>query len=337
MPLTYDNTGGTTVSEATRVFDTPQDWTQHGIKGLLIWFYGDTDNDAAQIYVKIDDTRISYGGDADNLARIPWQLWYIDLAGMDVSRVRELTIGIEGSGSGMIFIDDVMLSPYERQVVTPVEPDEANLVAHYAFDGNTNDSTGAHPGTAVGNPPFVDGAIGQAVRLNGTGDYVELTGYKGVLGANPVTVTAWVNTTSTVTGAIMGWGANVAGQRFGFRIDAGRLRFEHQGGNVQGDSIVNDGAWHHVAVTIQANATVSYPEVILWLDGQDDTRVTTDPDAFNLTADLDARIGSRPSVDDRFFMGDIDEVYIYERALSQGEVAWLAGRTQPFDTSAVEQ
>jgi hypothetical protein len=222
-------------------------------------------------------------------------------------------------------------------LVTPAEPDAANLVAHYALDGDTSDSTGAHPGTAVGNPPFVEGKIGQAIRLNGTGDYVDLVGFKGILGANPVTVAAWINTTNTETGAIMGWGANVAGQRFGFRIDVGRLRFEHQGGNVQGDSTVNDGAWHHVAVTIQANATVSYPEVILWLDGQDDTRVTTDPDLFNLTADLDARIGSRPSVDDRFFMGDIDEVYIYDKALSQGEIAWLAGRTQPFDTPAASE
>ena len=65
--------------------------------------------------------------------------------------------------------------------------------------------------------------------------------------------------------------------------------------------------------------------------------MTTDPDPFDLTADLDARIGSRPSADDRFFMGDIDEVYIYDRALSQAEVAWLAGRTQPFDTSADSQ
>jgi hypothetical protein len=30
-------------------------------------------------------------------------------------------------------------------------------------------------------------------------------------------------------------------------------------------------------------------------------------------------------------MGEIDELYIYERVLSQAEIAYLAGRTQPFD------
>jgi hypothetical protein len=30
-------------------------------------------------------------------------------------------------------------------------------------------------------------------------------------------------------------------------------------------------------------------------------------------------------------MGEIDELRIYDRALSQAEIAYLAGRTQPFD------
>jgi hypothetical protein len=34
---------------------------------------------------------------------------------------------------------------------------------------------------------------------------------------------------------------------------------------------------------------------------------------------------------DRFFIGSIDEVRIYRRALSAGEVAWLAGRRAAFE------
>jgi hypothetical protein len=111
MPLAYDNIGGITVSEATRTFDTAQDWSQHGVKGLLIWFYGGADNDAAQMYVKIDGVKVLYDGDAANLAQTSWQTWTVDLTGMDVGSVRELTIGIEGSGTGMILIDDILLSP----------------------------------------------------------------------------------------------------------------------------------------------------------------------------------------------------------------------------------
>jgi len=178
----------------------------------------------------------------------------------------------------------------------------------------------------------VEGKNGQAINLRGLADYVEVTGYKGVLGSSAVTVSAWIKTRSTETGAIVGWGPNVAGQRFGFRVDAGRLRAEHHGGNVQGDSVVNDNDWHHVAVTVQENATISYPDVILYLDGQDDTRPTIDMDpVFNLTAAEDVNIGRRPASGDRFFMGQIDEVRIASRALTQEEIAWLSGRTKPFD------
>ncbi|MCH7919656.1 MAG: hypothetical protein IIC50_16930 [Planctomycetes bacterium] len=42
-------------------------------------------------------------------------------------------------------------------------------------------------------------------------------------------------------------------------------------------------------------------------------------------------MGRRSSHGDRYFPGSIDEVRIYDRALSDTEVAWLAGRSEPFD------
>jgi hypothetical protein len=231
------------------------------------------------------------------------------------------------------------LYSYDRQLITPVEPGTAGLQAHYEFEGNTNDSSGnARHGAGMGTT-FVAGKIGQAVNLDGL-DYVEITGYKGILGSNAVTVTAWIRTSSTgttdtgldSTNAIVGWGPDVAGERFGFRVDAGRLRAEHAGGNVQGDTLVNDGGWYHVAVTVQENVTISYPDVILYLNGTDDTRPTIDADpVFNITAAEDVSIGRRPASNDRFFMGQIDDVRIYDRALTQEEVTWLAGRIEPFD------
>jgi hypothetical protein len=63
------------------------------------------------MYVKIDGVKVLYDGDAANLAQASWQTWTVDLTGLDVGSVRELTIGIEGSGTGMVFIDDILLSP----------------------------------------------------------------------------------------------------------------------------------------------------------------------------------------------------------------------------------
>ena len=341
MPLYVDNDGGffdidgrsssPTFSEVTREFSPAQDWRVSGLKTLSIMFAGSAGL-SGQLYCKINGTKLLYDGEASNIGSSSWQAWNIDLSGVagNMDRVSELAIGVDGGSSGILYIDAIRLYPGSGDIITPVQPDTANLVAHYAFDGSANDSAGGLHGTLVGAPTFVPGQQGQAISLNTNTvtDYVEMTGYQGILGANPVTVTAWIKTTTDATGAIIGWGPNTAGQRFGFRIDAGRLRTEHHGGNIQGDGPVNDGQWHHVAVTVQANSTVSYPEVQLWLDGLDNTRPTTDPDAYNITADLDVCIGRRPAADDRYFIGEIDDLRIYDRALTAAEIAALAGKTQ---------
>ncbi|MEN6575919.1 MAG: LamG-like jellyroll fold domain-containing protein, partial [Phycisphaerales bacterium] len=65
MPLAYDNTGGVAYSEATRSFDPAQDWTQHGVTTLVLYFRGQITNDPAPLYVKINNTKVSYNNGAD--------------------------------------------------------------------------------------------------------------------------------------------------------------------------------------------------------------------------------------------------------------------------------
>ena len=340
-PLFYDNTAANYSEVTAKVADLKvgPDWAKHGIKALTLRFSGDPNNVPQQMYAKINGAKVPYDGSAEDTRLKGWHMWYVDLAsvGVSLNNITELSVGFERigalGGEGMVLLDAIRLYSYDRQLITPADPGTTGLQVHYEFEGTANDSSGnARHGTIMGNPSFVEGKNGQAINLRGLADYVEVTGYKGVLGSSAVTVSAWIKTRSTETGAIVGWGPNVAGQRFGFRVDAGRLRAEHHGGNVQGDSVVNDNDWHHVAVTVQENATISYPDVILYLDGQDDTRPTIDMDpVFNLTAAEDVNIGRRPASGDRFFMGQIDEVRIASRALTQEEIAWLSGRTKPFD------
>ena len=131
-------------------FDPPQDWTKYGIKTLTIWFQGQSANTATQMYVKINDTKVLYEGDAENLMQKPWQLWRIDLTeltGANLTSVTKLTIGFENGGKGTLYIDDITLSPVSQESVVPVEPDSTGLLAHYAFEGDAGDATvvgGAH-------------------------------------------------------------------------------------------------------------------------------------------------------------------------------------------------
>jgi hypothetical protein len=120
MPLAYDNTTAT-YSEAKRTFDSPQDWTQHGIKGLTLWFYGDPANVAQQMYVKINNTKILYDGEVANLMMPVWQMWYISLAGKSVRDVASLSIGFDklggAGGTGKVLIDDLRLYSLDRKQI----------------------------------------------------------------------------------------------------------------------------------------------------------------------------------------------------------------------------
>jgi hypothetical protein len=341
VPLLYDNTVAAHSEVTANVADlqADQDWTMHGVKALTLQFHGDPNNSVNdQMYVKLNGSKVVYDGDAANITGAGWQTWYIDLAsvGVSLNSVTTISVGFERigvfGGKGVIYLDGVRLYAHDRQVVTPADPGTTGLQVHYEFEGNTQDSSAnARHGTAMGNPIFAPGKIGQAVNLRGP-DYVVATGYKGILGANPFSISAWIKTTSPEEQQIVLYGTDAGGQRCELRVDdSGDIRLGNGAGQVQSQTIVTDGGWHHVVVTISANATNSSSDVRVYVDGRDDTRESTDEDAFDIVADWDVTIGYRPSRDDRGFVGYIDDVRIYDRALSPGEAAWLAGRTRAFD------
>ena len=345
VPLSYDNTIATYSEVTANVADLQvgQDWTKHGIKALTLRFFGDPTNVSQQMYVKLDGTKIAYDGSAEDTRLVGWQMWYIDLAstGVNLGNITTLSVGLERigavGGKGVVLLDSIRLYSHDRQLITPVEPGAVGLQAHYEFEGNTNDSSSnARHGVAASNPMFVPGKTGQAIALNGFDQYVTITGYKGILAdasgvQQPFTVAAWVKTIDDGDRTIASWGTNSSQLRVDFRLFQGRLRVEHGAGNVQGDTTLNDDEWHHVAVTVSQGATISYPEVQLWLDGMDNTRDTTDSEAFSIAADVDMAIGYRATAAARYFSGAIDEVRLYERALTQDEIAGLAGRIESFD------
>jgi hypothetical protein len=344
VPIFYDNTVATHSEVTVNVggLQVSQDWSKHGIKALTLQFYGDPNNSVNdQMYVKLNSSKVTYEGDAENLQRIGWQTWYIDLAsfGVNLSNVTELDIGFERVGTvgsqGVVLFDGIRLYSFDRQMITPTDPGTTSLQAHYEFESTFNDSSGnAHHGTAMGNPTFVAGKLGQAINLRGLNDYVKIIGYKGVLGPNAFSIATWIKTTYVGDDPqeIVYYGTHSDGQRCEFRVHTnGRIRIGNGAGQVESRADATDGGWHHVAVTIKENATNSSSDVRIYVDGQDNTMESIDPDPFNIAADWDVTIGYRPSQSDRFFMGQIDDVRIYDRMLSQKEIAWLAGRTQSFD------
>jgi hypothetical protein len=111
MPFFYANTGGAAYSEAELTLTPAQDWTVSGVQTLVVHFYGTAGN-TGQLYVKINGSKVPYGGQASNLALSAWQVCDIDLAssGASLQNVTKLAIGIDGNGaSGTLYFDDIGL------------------------------------------------------------------------------------------------------------------------------------------------------------------------------------------------------------------------------------
>jgi hypothetical protein len=107
------------------------------------------------------------------------------------------------------------------------------------------------------------------------------------------------------------------------------LRFAiSTGGYAEGAESILDGSgalspgWHHVAVSIDGLAM----SMALYLDG---IMVATGPTATlpsNLGNTTQNYVGDSQYEADPFYAGDIDELLIYTRALSPGEIRYLAGK-----------
>ncbi len=329
MPLEYDNTASPNYSEAVRTFDPPQDWTAHGVRTLGLYFRGAPGN-SGQLYVRINGTKVDYDGDPDDLAGTLWLPWNIDLSavGADLGEVTELAIGIEGAGSsGMLYIDDIRVYPKAVEYITPTEPDAGSLVARYGLDGNANDSSGhGYDGTAVGSPTYVTGVEGQAIQLNGTDQYVNLGNPSDwPAGRAPRSLAGWGKPGAVYAG--WRWIASYGSAGTGTACFIGMNGTDLYGGGY-GDDIMLAGfwemdEWHHATVTYDGTTAKLYADGI---------EVASAPKNWNLPLSR-AVIGQQVNDFSEFWVGSIDDVRVYNRALSPDEVAWLAGRTMPMHKS----
>jgi len=111
MPIYYDNTFAAGPSEADLTFTPAQNWTVEGVTTLVVYFRGEADN-TGDLYVKINGVKVPYDGDPADIAGGEWIAWEIDLAsvGVSLTNITTLTIGIEGGETGVLYIDDIILT-----------------------------------------------------------------------------------------------------------------------------------------------------------------------------------------------------------------------------------
>ena len=240
---------------------------------------------------------------------------------------------------------DRVLSAAEISALAATAPSGCAVgpVAHWDFDegsgqtaadssGFANDGQlGSTTGVDANDPSWLCVSGGYALDFNGTSDYVDLGSPASLNLTTTFTVAAWVKWKGGNLDAVIYASGNANADHY--RVDVNNC-------NANGLSLREDGdachsatsnllpadAWHHVAVSKDGDTGTN---LTFYLDGvSDGTASAGTSGATGLK-----RIGARTELTDQFFDGAIDDLRIYDRALSGAEIGALAA-TAPSDCAA---
>jgi hypothetical protein len=331
----YYGQGSTTQSEATvEIADLPmnEDWTIGAAETLVLRIRGDMQNGATdQLYIEVDDAKVSYEGD---LITPIWRQWNVELAslGIDLTAVSTLKIGVESSGSGLFYVDDIALYRMAPPIVEPPAGGDMSLVAHWKLDETegltATDSSGyGNDGTLVGmeGNEWTAGIEGGALAFTGTSQYVDFGHSPSLQLTTNITLSAWVKMESDNPDAYMGIaGKMVANPYAGYglvRHSTNVFRFwvsNQDGSNLTAatsDDTYTDTEWHHVVGVVNDNFSSLYVDGVKQIEEAPVNLTDTGDYAF---------IGKQYSnTDERYWKGLVDDVRIYYRALSDQEIGGL--------------
>jgi Concanavalin A-like lectin/glucanases superfamily len=238
------------------------------------------------------------------------------------------------------FMDDVVvydrgLSASEIQWLAglrpiPVDPGSEGLAAYYSLDSDASDASGnGLDGTIMGDPGLIAGAMGGAMEFDGDGDYIDCGNDAGLDIPGPISLALWIrpdaddpegNVTETAPmckasssaspswswQVRYGWGGPQPYMAFTFNTSPRAWAFVGQN--------LEQGEWAHIACSHDGETLTVY------LNG---TATDSTPMGAITSSPAPILIGQDGWNSD--WIDNIDEVMIYNRALSGAEIMFLAG------------
>lgn len=228
-------------------------------------------------------------------------------------------------------------------------PSNFGLIGHWSFDEGVSTIVRDFSGNGFNGvmtnmdaaTDWVAGKRGKALDFDGVDDYVALPSANlssRVSGNTAITIAGWfkgsdiesmVRLQDGAAYIVLGWTSSGAfAPRALVSTDGGVTGVNIGGGNV------HDGKWRHIAMTWEKNTTNGFK---VYVDGS----VTNQKDTPNVnlpvfSGSTGAYFGSYQGTSE-FTAGSIDDVRIYNRALSQSDIKALATIGQTIRTGVSER
>lgn len=218
----------------------------------------------------------------------------------------------------------------------------AGLVGHWKLDETSGttaaDSSGSGNNGTLTNMTvpgdWVSGKLNNALDFDGADDYVSMGNTAILKPPFPFTISSWVKTTTNGVVFANGKGAHYVNGSDNYQ----GIVLRSTGGVDGGDNVwqastnrfsrspaivANDGSWHHIVAVLKATNDID-----LYLDGfLNNGAYGSGTASFIGYGSNPVVIGVRPEATGYvgYTMGQIDDVRIYNRALTSSEIATLAG------------
>ncbi len=219
------------------------------------------------------------------------------------------------------------------------------LVLYLPFDEGSGDKTkdvsgNNNDGKLIGSPKWVDGKIGKALEFSGkeNKNYVEIADNPSLNPQNEITCSAWIYYDNFVgSGGIISKYIGAGNQR-SYTIHMHHDNINALASDISADGTYNAGVtavsaltdkdtlkpntWQHIAMTFKASKFIR-----LYIDGV--MKGETDASVVNKLFDNNVPLiigndfqigGQHRAGQPREFTGKIDEVVIFNRALSDAEI-----------------
>ena len=209
-------------------------------------------------------------------------------------------------------------------------PQWSHVVGYWKMDNNWTDSTGNHnDGAAVSAPTFSTNAkVGSASgNFNGTSDYVSVPDSASLDFTNEFTVMTWIYISSSSTNFWL-FSKNPPGFGSGYGI-----AFENGSGKIWphlgiGGSLRNPksnggtafGQWNQIVITYNGS------QIVIYLNGRLDSTIAQ-TGAFDIN-NGPLYIGNAPGSPTEFLNGKIDDLALWDKALTDAEVKLIYSRQQ---------
>jgi hypothetical protein len=208
------------------------------------------------------------------------------------------------------------------------------LIGYWPFNGNANDESGNSDGVVNGPTLTTDrfGSANSAYNFDGINDFIRVLD-NSTLRPEKISLVAWVKTSSRL-GIILGKTnfANANNEQYALSLDSRKAPLEVLFGIKQNSNClpssgwrnsgtinsISDNKWHFIVGTFDGTS------LKLYIDGAlVNTNNSLPTNKIDGCVGGNIEIGRWWSSDPLYFRGIIDDLRIYNRALSQNEIQYL--------------